>query len=336
MKDKKDRFSVVESTSGAIAVAGYFLSPLDNIVRGVCETIPSSITLADDFIDAVGGPSTSKTSLKLSEDTQTENLSIKEKNEQLEAYIPSKSTRLKQTLDDAQIKLNPYGTSSIVDKPADLRSQIMEKSKDYIGKILGNKKMQEDSKFQADHEYMNNYNKKEEVESAAIRDINKSNEQLKTETNLETREKIVERKKEVNGLLTQSQKLSTDQIYDGKGNDQYVLVLEKADELNLAIPNYEIYGTTGVCIGAILSAYAGVRIGKTIDKTVNTAYYITGKGLQALLIPYKIIARINKTLKKRKGLENITNHPRIELNKGIENKLTDNLYFQFINGEEIK
>ena len=333
MADKKDRFSLAESASAAAALAGYFLSPLDNVVRGVCETIPSSITIADDFIDAVGGPA-NDSKIQLIESTkQNDNLSIKEKNEQLEAYTLSKSTKLKQTLDDAQIKLNPYGTSSIVDKPADLRSQIMEKSKDYIGRILGDKKMQENSKFQADSEYRNNYNKKEEIESAAVRDINKSNEQLKTESNLGNREKIVERKKEVNELLTQSQNLSIEQIYEGKDNDQYVLILDKADDLNLAIPNYEIYGATGVCIGAILAAYAGVRIGKTINKTINTTSYIAEKGLQALLIPYRISTRISKALKKSKNLENIAD-PRIELNAVIK-PVDNNLYFQFINGEEI-
>ena len=334
MTDKKNRFSVAESASAAIAMTGYFLSPLDNIVRGVCETIPSSIALADDFIDAVSSPSV----VNKTEDIQqnSSQLTTSQKNEQLLDYTPSRSERLKQTLDDAQIKLNPYGTSSIIDKPADLRSRIMEKSKSYIGGILRNKEIQEDSQVQNDAKYRNNYNAKEEIESAAIRDINKSNEQLKTETNKEVREKIVERKKGVNELIRLSQKLSTDQIYEGKNNEQYVLILDKANELDLTIPNYEIYGTSGVCIGAILAAYAGIRIGEKINKTINTIAYVAGKGLRVLLVPYKIGIGINKTLKKSKSLENITISG-IELNEGIENKANpDNLYFQFINGEEIK
>ncbi len=212
----------------------------------------------------------------------------------------------------------------------------MEKSKSYIGGILRNKEIQEDSQVQNDAKYRNNYNAKEEIESAAIRDINKSNEQLKTETNKEVREKIVERKKGVNELIRLSQKLSTDQIYEGKNNEQYVLILDKANELDLTIPNYEIYGTSGVCIGAILAAYAGIRIGEKINKTINTIAYVAGKGLRVLLVPYKIGIGINKTLKKSKSLENITISG-IELNEGIENKANpDNLYFQFINGEEIK
>ena len=351
MADNKERFTIAETTCAAGAVAGYFATPLDEIVRGVSMTIPTSIDLADNFIDAVSGPSSYiKDSIKteipeknieeqISEDqsNNTNNqLTIEQKVDQMEAYTPSRSTRLKQTLDDAQIRLNPYGISEIVDKPVDLRSKIMEKSKGYLGRLFGNKKMEEDSKAQNDPNYTENYNTKEDIESAAISDIKKSNEKLKDETNIAVREEIVERKKEVNDLLKQAQTLSTEDIYEGENNQQYTSVLDRADELNLAIPNYEIYGTSGVIAGALIAMYIGGRIGKTFDKTLNTLTYLGKAGVKGITIPYNLLSRTIKTFKNRKNLADIGDSPTIK-SEGIESKLTDNsLHFQFIEGIEVK
>jgi len=341
MAEKKERFGIGEATGALVAVAGYSMSPLPKICGTVGEGVGRFIDVSSDVVDVVKPipklednvekePS-SELSLKLSENGETSRekqesvqLTKKEKQEQEEAYTPTRTEKAKQTFDDAQRKLNPYRSELpyadiVVDKPVDLRSKIMGKTKGWMGKMFGSEKMQEDTKAQDNPEYTQHYNRNEDVQSAGYDRIEEINEELRKEKEPEAREELVGEKEEIAKVVEDSKDLTTEQIKKGEQDETYVAVQDRANELGLQPPSYAIYDASGIILGGIIATYVGAKIGRTLERTVNTGVSIVnGVGnfsRKAYNTGAWLVGLMGKALNRR------TNDKSIGLNKTLDQRV---------------
>lgn len=323
MEPKKERFGIIETTGAGLAVAGYAISPLPRIIQGICETIPASVNIAENLVAVIEMPKKEIESKKIEETNKSKNtasekteqpLSIEKKQEEIDAYNPTRTELLKQALDDSQRQLNPYNSglpysNQLIDKPIDLRSRIMQGSKSLIGKIIGSERMQKDAEAQINPHYKKNYDAREEIESSAYKELRNSNKELLKKDTSEETKALVERKREVRELITKSQNLTTEQILQGTENQEYSAVIQRADELGIRAPNYEMYGYGGVFLGGIIAAYIGARATKTLQKTVNTGTYVIEKTANGIIELYglgRFITRkalnMRRTIPKKSNL----------------------------------
>ncbi len=310
--EDKEKYGMIETIGGVSAVIGYAVSPLPKLVRGLCETIPESISLAGDFIDVFESQKQYDEKIqdeKVKEKKQSETKETKQLDQTSAQPSISRAEKLKQNLDDVQRigaaprSKDPY-TETLVNKPIDMRSEIMEKTKSYAGKLFGSEKIQKEAEMQSNPQYTKNYNIKEKIESGAVRETNKINDEL-TEASPEKKQELIERKNEVAQLFKDSDALTTDKIYQGIENREYTSVLQKADELGISAPNYSMYGTGGIIVGGMVAAYLGARLGKSLDKAVYTAVDITRTSYDLIkkLVSGSITlgSLLHKTLKRKKN-----------------------------------
>jgi hypothetical protein len=281
--NKKDKFGMFESLGAGLAVAGYSLSPLPNIIGGTFEGLARAYDISDRTLDTITGISETKDNHENNNTRQEEVKTSLEKKAQQQAYTPTKTEKAKQLLDDTQRELSVKHTGvEIVDKPIDYRSRVMQTTKGWIGKLVGSEKIQKDAEYQGCQQYADNYNANEGLQSAAYKRIDELNSELKQEQNAGTRNVIVEKKKDVYEFAKTSQGLNTEQIHAGKENETYAEVQARAHELGLEAPSYQAYDITGMVIGGIVAAYLGAKAGRTLDKVVNTVSPVvkfTGKGI---------------------------------------------------------